>query len=214
LLLGGAIRILSVKCGLLLKPPLRIQLVPVDDAAEGRFAESHRRELEFLGFNPIGTYRVREMPGVTLVAFMQSFKAVCAVVYRHPLAGVFIDMCSITEEDRGLTVTNAPAGGNLDQPPGREKTFEPKAPLRRLYDRLLADRPAGPYRRLDASNFVREFEAEYEREMAWRQGRGGVTEDEVRREAHALGIHSESTIQQATRNLRKQYRETSEPGVR
>jgi hypothetical protein len=214
LLLGGVLRILSAKCGLLLKPPLRIQLVSVDDAAEGRFAESHRRELEFLGFNPIGTYRVREMPGVTLVAFTQSFKAVCAVVYRHPLAGVFIDMCSMTEEGRGLTVTNAPAGGNLDQPPGREKIFEPKAALRKLYDRLLSDRPAGPYQRVDASNFVRVFEAEYEREMTWRQGRGGVTEDEVRREAHALGIHSERTIQQATQNLREQYRETSEPGVR
>ena len=213
-LLGGIIRILGAKCGLLLKPPLRIQLVPVDDSTKGRFAESHRRELETLGFNPIGTYQVKEMPGVTLVAFTQSFKAVCAVVYRHPLAGVFMDMCSMTEDDRGLTVTNAPAGGNLDHPPGREKIFEPKAALCRLYDRVLSDRPAGPHRRLDASNFARVFEEEYAREMKWRQGRGGVTEEEVRREAHAIGIRSEKTIQQATENLRKQYRETSEPGVR
>jgi hypothetical protein len=217
LLLGGILRILGAvgaKCGLLLKPPLHIQLVPVDDPAEGRFAESHRHELESLGFNPIGTYRVREMPGVTLVAFTQSFKAVCAVVYRHPLAGVFADMCSITEDNRSFTVTNAPAGGNLDQPPGHQKAFEPKAELGWLYDRVLSDRPAGPYQRLDTSNFTRMFEEAYDREMKWRLGRGGVTEAEVRREAHAMGIHSEKKIQKATENLRKQYSETSEPGVR
>lgn len=217
LLLGGILRILSAlsaKCGLMLKPPSRIQLVPVDDSAEGRFAESHRRELESLGFDWIGTYRVSEMPGVTLVAFAQSFKALCAVVYRHPLAGVFADVCSVTEDGRSFTVTNAPAGGNLDQPPGHEKVFEPKAELGWLYDRALSDRPAGPYRRLDASNFTRVFEEAYDREMKWRRGRGGVTEAEVRREAHAMGIQSEKKIQKAAQNLRKQYSEASEPGVR
>jgi hypothetical protein len=214
LVLGGLLKVMGAKCAAILKPPLRIQLVPVDDRAKGRFADIHRRELESLGFTPIGIYTVREMPGVVLVAFAQSFKAVCAVVYRHPIAGVFIDMCSTTEDDRSLTVTNAPAGGNLDQPPGRAKIFETKYTLRQLFDRLLSDRPSGPYKRLDASNFVRVFESEYAREMEWRKGRGGPTEEEVRREAHAMGIHSEKTIHKATENLRKQYSESGTPGAR
>jgi hypothetical protein len=215
LVLGIALRVFAQKFGAMVKPPLRIQLVPVDDRAKGRFADPHRRELESLGFTPMGTYQVREMPGVTLVAFTQSFQAVCAVVYRHPLAGMFIDMVSVTEDDRGLTVTNAPAGGNLDQPPGRAKIFEPKATLRRLYDRVIVERPAGPYARIDASNFVRVFETEYAREMEWRHKRGGPTEEEVRREAHAMGIRSEKTIQKATHKLRKQYSEPGQPtGVR
>lgn len=214
LLFGAAIRIASAKCRYLLKPPMHIQLVPVDDRAKGRFAETHRRELENLGFTPIGVYDVREMPGVTLVAFTNAFKAVCAVVYRHPIGGVFADMVSMTEDDRGLTVTNAPLGGNLDQPPGRAKVFQGAATLRQLCDRLLADRPQGAYRRIDASNFVRVFQDEYAREMEWRHKRGGPTEDEVRREAHAMGIRSEKTIQKAARSLRKQYSESSQPGVR
>ncbi len=214
LVLGITLRVFSQKFGAIVKPPLRIQLVPVDDRAKGRFADPHRRELESLGFTPIGLYSVREMPGVTLAAFTQSFQAVCAVIYRHPTAGVFIDMVSMTEDDRGLTVTNAPAGGNLDQPPGRAKIFEPKASLRRLYDRVVAERPEGPYRRLDASSFVRVFETEYAREMEWRKKRGGPTQEEVRREAHAMGIHSEKTIQKATDRLHKQYREPTHPGVR
>ncbi len=211
---GVVLRIAAAGCRAMLKPPLRIQLVPVDDRAKGRFADLHRRELESLGFTPIGIYQVREMKGVTLVAFTQSFKAVCAVIYRHPLAGTFIDMCSMTHDDRGLTVTSAPAGGNLDQIPGRKKIFAPKATLRELYDRLLSERPQGEYKRLDASNFAHSFEAEYAHEMEWRAKRGGPTEEEVRREAHAMGIHSEKMIQKATDSLRKQYGESSHPGVR
>lgn len=214
LLVGAFIRIVSVKCAAFLKPPLRLQLVPVDDRAKGRFADSHRDELESLGFAPIGVYRVREMPGVVLVAFTHAHQAACAVVYRHPIAGVFVDMASMTEDDRGLTVTSAPLGGNLDQPPGRAKVYLPEGTVRQLYDRLLAERPQGAHRRLDASNFVRVFETEYAREMEWRAKRGGPTQEEVRREAHAMGIKSEKTIQQATDRIRKQYSESSQPGVR
>jgi hypothetical protein len=214
LILGAVLRVIGTKCAAMLKPPLRIQLVPADDRAKGRFADPHRRELESLGFTPLGTFTVKEMPGVVVVAFTQSFKAVCAVIYRHPIAGVFIDMVSMTEDDRGLTVTNAPAGGNLDQPPGRAKIFETKHTLRQLFDRLLSDRPPGPYKRVDTSNFVRVFEGEYAHEMEWRKQRGGPTADEVRREAHAMGIHSEKTIQKATDQLRKQYSESGTPGAR
>jgi hypothetical protein len=170
--------------------------------------------LESLGFTPIGIYHVREMPGVTLVAFTQPSQAVCAIVYRHPFAGVFSDMCCTTEGDRSLTVTSAPAGANLDHQPGRDKVYMVKATPRQLYDRLLSQRPPGPYKRLDASNFMRVFEDEYAREMDWRLKRGGPTRDEVRREAHSMGIHSEKKIQKATEKLQEQYREPTHPGVR
>jgi len=211
---GIIMRIVSAAANALLKPPLTIQLISVDDRAKGRFADSHRRELESLGFTPIGIFKVREMKGVSLVAFVNAAKSACAVVYRHPLAGVFVDMVSMSENDRGLTVTSAPMGGNLDQPPGRAKVFVPKGTVRALFDRLLAERPAGPYHRLDASNFVTVFQGEYAREMQWRKNRGGPTQEEVRREAHAMGIHSEPTIQKATEKLREQYREPTHPGVR
>ena len=214
LLLGAVLQIVRAKFNALLKPPLRIQLVPVDDRAKGHFAESHRRELESLGFTPIGIYSVREMPGVVLVAFAQSSQSLCAVVYRHPIAGVFSDMCCITQDDRSLTVTNAPAGANLDHKPGHDKDYVTKASIRQLYDRALTQRPTGPYKRLDVSNFARFFEDAYAREMDWRKSRGGVTKEEVRREAHTMGIRSEKTIDQATEKLHQQYDEPSHPGVR
>ncbi len=199
----------------MMRPPLRIQLVPVEDRAKGRFADSHRRELESLGFTPIGIYDIREMKGVTLAAFVNPAQGACAVVYRHPIAGVFCDMvCATVEDDRGLTVTNAPLGANLDHMPGRDKIYVAQGKVHRLYDELLAKRPRGTYRHIDRSNFMRIFESEYAREMEWRKNRGGPTVDEVRREAHAMGIRSEKQIQQATEHLRKQYSEPTHPGVR
>lgn len=211
LVLGVALKRFSATFGSLLKPPLTIQLVPVADRAKGRFADSYRRELESLGFAPIGLYEVREMKGVVLSAFANSAQAMCVVVYRHPMAGVFADLCIMNQDDTSLTVTSAPAGGNLDQPPGRRKVFMPKASLRQLYECAARERSGGPYKRLDASNFARTFEAAYAHEMQWRKQRGGPTEAEVRREAHAMGIHSEKTIQKATASLRQQYSEPEQP---
>ena len=211
LVLGIALKRFSATFGSLLRPPLNIQLVPVADRAKGRFAESHRRELESLGFAPIGVYEVREMKGVVLSVFANSTQAMCAVVYRHPVAGVFADVCVLYQDGTGLTVTSAPAGGNLDQPPGRRKVYMPKASLRQLVDAAARERSGGPYKRLDSSNFVRSFEEEYAHEMQWRKQRGGPTEAEVRREAHAMGIHSEDTIQKATQSLRQQYSEPEQP---
>ncbi len=212
--LVNIVRVVRKHAKAMLRPPLTIQLVPVDDRAKGRFADAHRRELETIGFTPVGIYQVREIPGVTLVALTHAAQSVCAVVYRHPIAGVFLDVCTMYEDGRSVTVTTAPAGQNLDQPPGRTKLYEKERTARQLYERLLSERPAGAFKRIDASNFMRMFEAEYANEMAWRKQRGGPTAEEVRREAHAMGIRSEKTIEKATEQLRKQYHESSQPGVR
>jgi hypothetical protein len=74
---------------------------------------------------------------------------------------------------------------------------------------LLAERPAGPYERVDADSFARRTEEEYARYMDWRMKRGGVTEDEVRREAAAMRITSEATIQKATRVMQEQFAASS-----
>jgi len=186
-------------------PPLRIHLIPVPPASHGDFARPQQRELEKLGFRPIGAYQVTEIKGLEMVAFSNSAQAVCAIVYRHPVAKVFVDMVSMTEEDRSLTVTTAPKGGNLDQKPGHRKIYATSLAIPKMFERVLAERPRGNYRVLDETNFQQVFEREYEREMAWRMGRGGVTMDEVRREAESMGIKDSETVRQATRQLQDEY---------
>ncbi len=206
LVIAGFIRYLIQKFSYLFNPPLRIHLVP-EAAGKGRSKvfEQHRRELDSRSFDEIGTFRIPEMSGLMLTAFTQPYQNVCAVVYNHPIVGCFIDMFSENEESRSLTVSSAPLGEELDQPPGREKIIDKTLTVSDLYDLILKDRPAGPHKRIDASNFVVEFQAAYAKEMDWRVNRGGVTEEEVRRSAQVMGIASDKTVRKATEKLRDQY---------
>jgi hypothetical protein len=194
----------------LLNPPLRVHLVP-DDSGNNvmrREMEQHGQELDSHGFDEIGTFRVPEIAGLILTAYTQPFQSVCAVVYNHPLAGCFVDLFSENERDQSLTVSNAPAGEELDQPPGRGKVIDKTMTVNDMYDYLLKRRPSGPHNRIDATNFVEVFQAAYAKEMDWRMNRGGVTEEEVRRSAEVIGVKSEKAIARTTEKLQKQYVET------
>ena len=169
-------------------PPLRVHLVR-DDAGRSlsrRAMEEYRRYLDGDGFEEIGQYRVQEIPGMVLAAFAQKYLSVCAVVYTHPLVGCFLDMHSENEEGRSLTVSNAPTGDELDQPPGRRKIVDKTLTAVEMYDLILRERPAPPHKQFDASNFVDEFEAAYAKEMDWRMSRDGATKEEIRRAAAAV----------------------------
>ena len=190
-----------------LKPPLRIHLVPARPRGFHGKGAQYREGLEAKGFAHIGTYRVAQIRGLVLSAYVEDTLGVGAVVYDHPLAGSFVDMYVENERGRSVTVSNAPAGEELDAPPGREKVIDKTFGLDEIYDRILRERPAGPYRRIDAGNFVETFQAAYAREMDWRTRRGGPTAEEVRRSAQGMGIASDRLIAKATETLRQQTAE-------
>ena len=193
----------------LLNPPLRVHLVADSSSHSGMRAEMRKygRELDAHGFEDIGTYRIPEIAGLVLAAYTQPFQSVCAVVYNHPLTGCFADLFSENERKQSLTVSNAPAGEELDQPPGHEKVIDKTMSVSDMYDHLLRHRPSGPYKLIDATNFVEEFKTSYAKEMDWRVNRGGVTEEEVRRSAQAIGVTSEKAIKRTTKKLQEQYAE-------
>jgi len=195
----------------LLKTPSRVTVVSIDPGAGTiRTIERHWPLLESLGFESIGTYRVPEIRGLVITAFAQNFQGVCSVLYEHPLAGTFADMFALNENDESLTVSSAPAGEELDQPPGHEKIIDSSLELREMYDLTLNRRPEGPFKRFTSENFAGEFEKAYAKEMDWRINRGGVTEEEVRRSAEKIGITSEKNIQKATEQLQQEYAEKKE----
>jgi hypothetical protein len=205
--LAAVVWYLVRKFNRLLNPPLRVHLVPeiTKPRRSKKEIERFKLELESHGFDEIGTFRITEIPGLVVVGFSQLHMNVCAVVYDHPLVGCFLDVYSEDEFGNSLTVSNAPAGGELDQPPGREKVIDKTLTAPDMYDLLLRDRPAGPHKRFDSANFVDEYQAAYAREMDWRVNRGGVTDDEVRRSAEAIGVESEKAILRTAEKLQQHY---------
>ena len=188
-------------------PPSRIHLAAVQPtSAHARDLKRYTRDLERRGFTRIGTYRVDPMRGVMLTAFTHTHDSLCAIVYTHPVAGAFIDVASRSEDGRSFTVTTAPAGKELDQREGHEKMFDKDMRVDQMVEAALHKRQPGPYVGWKAGNFVQLFEDTYAREMDWRAGRGGVTQDEVRRTAEAMGgKYSEHDVQEATHRLQRQY---------
>lgn len=188
-------------------PPPRIHLEPTRAVGNhARDVKRYERELVAAGFTRIGTYRVDPMRGVVLTSFALSRESLCAVVYTHPVVGNFVDVICQSEAGQTFTATTAPAGKELDQREGHEKVFDRAMTVPRLIETVLQRRPHGPLVNFGPGNFTRLFEDAYAKEMDWRAGRGGVTSDEVRRTAEAMGgKYSEQDVQEATRRLQRQY---------
>jgi hypothetical protein len=62
---------------------------------------------------------------------------------------------------------------------------------------------------LDPGNFASKFETAYAEDMDWRARRGGVTKEEVRRQAAEDGKpYSEEVIHEATSQLKQKFAES------
>lgn len=174
---------------------------PAGDAEVGRRVEA----LEALEFERGGAFDVEEMPGVSLVCLVRPGQNIAAVVYRHPKAGTWCDIYCRYQSAGSLTVTNAPAGGELDTRPGHVKLFDAaldEAALVARFDQELADRARVE---LTADCFKAVFEKAYADDMEWRIERGGATLDEVQRVAANMdGEFSAEEIAAATQVMQEQ----------
>ncbi len=166
-------------------PPLEIALVP-DTAPEwtGRapFA-AVIADFQSLGFAPVGPFEVEGLAGMHLLGFCHRGTGVFGGCFNHPATGCFVDVCATLADGLELTVTNAPAGGEMDTRPGTEKVFLAGRPLAELHAALLEKIAGRPVQPCPPERFQDEFVAAYARDMAWRTNRLGVSEAEFRRVA-------------------------------
>jgi hypothetical protein len=189
--------------------PPRIQLFAA--TAVGQHAKdliAHKHDLDRCGLKRIGTYRIDPL-NVMASAFFNDAESICAVMYHHPIVGCFVDMICKNTVGKSITATNAPTGGALDHRDGQEKHYDKTLGIPALFEIAKAHRPEGPYEVWDAENFAKKFESAYAEDMDWRARRGGVTREEVRRQAAESGKpYSEETIHQATANLKEKFAES------
>jgi hypothetical protein len=160
------------------------------------------------GFEEAGAFGIDEIPAVSLFGLVHPVENLFAVVYEHALSGVWTDVCLGYANGNGLTVTNAPEGQEMDHMPGQEKIYMTEADESRLVRRVLTERGPGPYVPATAEEFAPVFEGQYAREMAWREGRGFVTLEEVRRMADKMDLElPESELRQAHESVQHKHEE-------
>lgn len=202
------IRALKKKAPKFNAPP-RIQLfaaTAVGQHAKDLIASKH--DLDQCGLKRIGTYRIDPL-NVIATAFAHPEEHICAVVYHHPMVGCFVDMVCKSASGHSFTATNAPAGGALDHREGQEKHYDKTLTIPALFELAKSKKPEGPYDDWTAENFKAKFEQAYADDMDWRARRGGVTKEEVRRQAAADGKqYSEEVIHEATEQLKQKFAES------
>jgi hypothetical protein len=142
-------------------------------------AQNIEKELINLGFIPDKAYNVVEIDGMQLRAFFNT--PYTAIMYTHPIAGLWVDMVASIEDGKEYTVTNAPMGGEMDTPPNTEKHFLKDLTVSKLYSKLQEVVGSQPVKALDSISFRDYFENAYKREMQWKNKNGGVSFEEFMR---------------------------------
>lgn len=178
--------------------PAEIHLAaePEPEWSEPQTVARQIEALQAAGHEPIGAYTVDAMPGLTIEALVNPGESSWSVVYDYPGMGVWVDVVTRYADGGGLTATNSPHVDKLDPMPGKDRAIEVGADVPRIVE-LWAEavRPDGRKPAV-AESFVAEFEQAYAEEMAWRDKRGGPTEEEVRRIAVEMNDEvSEDAIQ-------------------
>jgi hypothetical protein len=207
--------VLSLVVRALRKKPQRFNAPPritmFAATAGGQHAKdliARKHELDQCSLKRIGTYRIDPL-NVIATAFANPEEHICAVVYHHPAVGCFVDMVCKNTAGKSFTATNAPTGGALDHREGQEKVYDKTLAIPALFELAKSRRPDGPYDDWTAENFKAKFETSYAEDMDWRARRGGVTKEEVRRQAAEGGKpYSEATIDEATRKLNQKFAES------
>jgi hypothetical protein len=168
-----------------LPPPATVDLTLEPDPKWVN-TDAVRRDLAALqacGYVQGAAYRVDGIAGVSLIALHHPGLGAHGCYYQHRLAGNWTDLCATLADGLELTVCNAPKGGEMDTRPDTEKTFLPGKTIAELHARLT-ERIAGQALKAYApENFKQEFKETYAKDMAWRNGKDGLSEEEFLRVA-------------------------------
>lgn len=144
-------------------------------------ARSELAALAACGYVRGPAYTVDGMPGISLVALDHPATGTFGCYYDHSAIGNWTDLCANFADGLELSVTTAPNGQQLDTRPGTKKVFLPGKTATELHA-VVAEHLAGrALKPVAPEAFKAEFCATYARDMAWRNGKDGTSEEEFLR---------------------------------
>ncbi len=163
--------------------PARLNLVKQDslDWKDGEKVDDLVTVLKGSGFTDAGLYSPEEMSFLKIHALAHELESAYAVVYEHPLAGVWFDVYCRYLDGCTTTYSTAPQGGEMDAPSNRTRVYDKDAPAGDFVRRFFSERRQDGLEAAPAAGFKAKFEKAYANEMDWRNARGGATVDEIRR---------------------------------
>ena len=181
------------------KPVLEINLTPSDNPRWSdkkkipELMEAFKRN----GFDLAGQYECGEIPGLIIAGFVKPSEQMTGVIYDHPVAGIWEDVCVRYTNGENLSISNAPMGQEMDHMPQSTIIYLKGSSVDELLARVLSERKTAGRMTIAKEDFASTFEEAYRKDMKWRMDRGGPTLLEVKRVADETGIPLDSEKMQA-----------------
>jgi hypothetical protein len=173
--------------------PDSLGLEPAEDDAMAHDVAltSARAELEANGLRFGGTYRSSKMPSVLLATFADPDRGVTAAVANAGSFGITCDVVTMYEDGSAMTHRTLKSLG-FDYPPQFHSVHVPDGKPADVLARHLAERDATkPFRRFEPDEVADAMEEFNSVVARWRTERGGLTEDEVRRNLDIVGTEAD-----------------------
>lgn len=142
--------------------------------------------LQTAGMRFGGFYTTKHMPGVKIATFADPSRCVSASVGVAPSHGLMMDVITMYDDGSAVTHRTLRSQG-LDHPPEFRNVFVPNAPADLLLKRHLAERDNKPARAIEPADVADAMEEFNQAVIEWRTSRGGLTEEEVRRNLQVTG---------------------------
>lgn len=171
------------------------------------------QELHALGFKDVGSFQCPELGGLLMHGLWHPQEPVYAVVYDHKQIAPTMDVLCRYTDDTSVTATNTEMGKSLDTRPGTKTHWLGNASAQQLLDAVRNHPHTAPPCPHPAEDFVWRFQRAYAESMNWRLKKGGVSRDEMRRQAKQDGMElNDEEFEGAYEMQREQYRRQLQEG--
>lgn len=166
-------------------PPCRITVEPEDNPVwrNEKQVLDYAAQLRAAGFEEIGVFTVPELSNLQFLGLIHPAEKFFGYVYDHPKVEPTFEIAADFADDSGLAGTNTTLGQDLEQRPGTFTIRKDGATVKEIFE-MVRRHPKAPDRiEVKRENFVEDFKKGYARSMNWRLKKGGVSRDEIRRQA-------------------------------
>jgi len=196
-------------------PPARISLEPEEHPVwrnEGRVM-GYAAELRSAGFEEIGVFTIPELGAMHVLAFVHLAERFYACIYDHSQGAPWFDIYGEFADQTELTGSNTAVGDTLDKRPGDTKLSMPNQSVKTIFNALLEHPRAAGRLTVTREGFADTFKRQYARGMNWRMSKGGVSREEIRRQAQQDNrSFTDEQLEEAYKELRASYVEQLQKG--
>jgi hypothetical protein len=175
----------AIKADAETNPPCRVGLEPEPNP----LWRSERKVLDYAGqfraarFKDIGAFTIPEMNNLQVFAFLHPDNFYGIIYDHHKIDPTFEVNADFENDGIGLAGTNTTLGETLEQRPGHVTIRKDGASVAEILGLVRNHLAAAQRRPITAEGFVENFKQGYARSMNWTMKKGGITREEIRRQA-------------------------------